>query len=125
MPTKEARQVLPDSSPRDEWIKIMANSIGMSHAFSQQNKNLLTKLCDPFAEPRRSQFIPGFEQIKIAALNAGALYCGISGAGPTLFAICESQEHAKRAVHEMTKKLKDRPRLSHVGRVSMKGAHRL
>ncbi|NRA47360.1 MAG: homoserine kinase [Oligoflexales bacterium] len=125
MPTKEARQVLPESSPRSEWIKVMANEIGMSHAFAQQNKSLLKKLCDPFAEPRRSQFIPDYEQIKSSALESGALYCGISGAGPTLFAICESKELASQAVDAMSKKLKDKPRLTHVGRVAMKGAHRL
>lgn len=123
MPTKAARQVLPESSPRGEWISVMANSIGMSHAFSQQNKNLLNQLCDPFAEPRRSQFIPSFDLLKSSALNSGALYCGISGAGPTLFAICENKETASLVLNSMKGKLNKEPRLSHIGRIAMKGAH--
>ena len=125
MPTKKARKVLPESSPRGEWISVMANSIGMSHAFSQQNPSLLSQLCDPFAEPRRSGFIPNYEQLKSSALNSGALYCGISGAGPTLFAICETKEIASAVVDAMKEQLTNKPRFSHVGQVAMKGAHRL
>lgn len=125
MPTKEARQVLPETSPRNEWIKVMANSIGMSHAIAKQNKSLLLELCDPFAEPRRAPLIPAYTQIKSSAVNAGALYCGISGAGPTLFAICENHDSALQVKTSMLEALDEKPRLVHVGRIAMKGAYRL
>jgi homoserine kinase len=36
--------------------------------------------------------IPGFEQVKQAAMSGGALGCSISGAGPTVFAWCEEAD---------------------------------
>jgi homoserine kinase len=46
------------------------------------------------AEPRRALLIPGFAEVKAAALAAGALGCSISGSGPSMFALCASQEAA-------------------------------
>jgi len=43
-------------------------------------------LVDVVAEPYRADLIPGFHRIKKIALHNGALGCGISGSGPTLFA---------------------------------------
>jgi homoserine kinase len=50
-------------------------------------------LKDTIAEPIRSAFIPGFEQVRNESVKAGALGCGISGSGPTMFAL--STDHAK------------------------------
>jgi homoserine kinase len=38
--------------------------------------------------------LPGFTKAKHAALTAGALGVSISGAGPTAFALCDSEETA-------------------------------
>ncbi len=43
-------------------------------------------LNDVLVEPRRAGLITGFEAVKQAALNAGALGSSISGAGPSVFA---------------------------------------
>ncbi|MFM7485407.1 MAG: homoserine kinase, partial [Cytophagales bacterium] len=58
-------------------------------------------LKDLFAEPYRADFIPGFHQAKAAALQVGALGCGISGSGPTLFVLATSEELAQRATREI------------------------
>jgi homoserine kinase len=44
---------------------------------------------DVLIEPQRAKLIPGFPAAKHAALEAGALGCSISGAGPSVFAWCE------------------------------------
>ncbi len=49
---------------------------------------------DVVVEPFRSQLIPGFESIKKAALEHGALGTGISGSGPSVFSLCKSQTTA-------------------------------
>ena len=46
-------------------------------------------LLDVVIEPQRQALIPGFADVKAAALAAGALGCSISGAGPTVFAWAE------------------------------------
>jgi homoserine kinase len=43
-------------------------------------------------EPQRKVLIPGFDQVKQAAITNGALGCSISGAGPTIFAWCEEPD---------------------------------
>jgi homoserine kinase len=57
------------------------------------------ELHDQIAEPPRSQLIPGFAAAKEAALDAGALGASISGAGPTTFALCDSDVGAQRVAH--------------------------
>jgi homoserine kinase len=49
------------------------------------------------AEPLRSVLIPGFEKIKRDALENGALGCGISGSGPTIFCLCRGHDNARKA----------------------------
>ena len=54
-------------------------------------------------EPFRSQLIPGFEDIKKAALGNGALGTGISGSGPSVFSLCKSEATAldvEKAIRE-------------------------
>ena len=48
-------------------------------------------------EPRRAPLIPGFAQVKQAALDCGALGASIAGAGPSVFGWFESKELAERA----------------------------
>ncbi len=51
---------------------------------------------DVIAEPYRTQLLPGFAAARQAAQDIGALACGISGSGPTLFAVCNDQATAQR-----------------------------
>ncbi len=41
---------------------------------------------DVVIEPQRQALIPGFHEVRRAAMEAGALGCSISGAGPAMFA---------------------------------------
>jgi len=43
-------------------------------------------------EPQRAALIPGFDRVKAAALDAGALGCSISGAGASVFAVSDRDE---------------------------------
>ncbi len=44
----------------------------------------------------RSVLIPGFDKIKEEAISNGALGCGISGSGPTIFAISTEEAVAQK-----------------------------
>ena len=57
---------------------------------------------DLVAEPKRAQLIPGFAQAKIAALSAGAVGCGISGSGPSVFALCKGKDTAIGVAEKMS-----------------------
>jgi homoserine kinase len=54
-------------------------------------------LRDELVEPRRAALIPGFAEVKQAALDAGALGASISGAGPSVFAWCRGRIQAEQA----------------------------
>lgn len=51
---------------------------------------------DVVAEPYRTQLLPGFAEARKNAYEIGALACGISGSGPTLFAICDDKQIAEK-----------------------------
>src|SRR3546814_8501751 len=54
-------------------------------------------LHDVLVEPRRAPLIPGFTQVKAAALDHGALGASISGGGPSVFAWFASKADAEAA----------------------------
>lgn len=58
-------------------------------------------LRDVLVEPRRAALIPGFAEVKAAALAHGALGASISGAGPTVFGWFQNADEASWAAHAM------------------------
>jgi homoserine kinase len=51
---------------------------------------------DRIIEPLRATLIPGFDDVKSAALSAGALGCSIAGSGPSVFAFADDDASAQR-----------------------------
>lgn len=88
--TKMARDMLPVSVPLPAVVKQMGAFAALLLGVVQGDPNLLGKgvSSDVIIEPARSKLIPGFEGLKKAALNAGAYGFSISGAGPSVFALC-------------------------------------
>ncbi len=58
-------------------------------------------LDDVLIEPRRRALIPGFDAVKRAALDRGALGASLSGAGPSVFAWCDGDEIARDIARAM------------------------
>lgn len=58
-------------------------------------------LHDAIVEPLRGKFIPQFSKIKNTALLHGALGAGISGSGPSIFALCKGLEIAQNVAAAM------------------------
>ncbi|MEL6135168.1 MAG: homoserine kinase, partial [Bacteroidota bacterium] len=93
--TVDARNILRKDIPMSEAITQWGNLGGMIAGLTQGDYGLISRsLKDVIAEPYRSQLIPSFYEVKQAALNAGALGCSISGAGPSVFALCKGDEVA-------------------------------
>jgi homoserine kinase len=83
---------------------------------------------DRLVEPLRAAMIPSYAEVRLAARDAGALGCGISGSGPSMFALCDSDEAAARAALAMRRAFRDHASLGSeawVGPVSREGAHAL
>jgi homoserine kinase len=100
--TKAARAILPEEWPRRLWVQQMANTVALAHAFAAGDGELLARsLDDRYAEPLRANLIPHCREVKRAAVLAGAFACGISGSGPTMFAVCENESVARAACGAM------------------------
>ncbi|WNJ18938.1 homoserine kinase [Pontibacter sp. G13] len=93
--TSEARAILRDEIPMKDAINQWGNLGGLVAGLMKSDYQLIGRsLVDVVAEPYRSRLIPGFETVKQAAMNTGALGCSISGAGPSVFALCEGDATA-------------------------------
>jgi homoserine kinase len=90
--TAKARALLGDSVPLKDAVQQSANLGALIDALHRGDVALMSRaLHDSIAEPRRAALIPGLEAIKRAALDAGAIGCGLSGSGPSLFALCDGR----------------------------------
>lgn len=85
--TRRARQAIPVELPVSDFVAQSANLAGFVTACHQGDLELLARsLRDVLIEPYRAELIPGFPEVRKAALDAGALGGSISGAGPSVFA---------------------------------------
>lgn len=95
--TEDSRNVLKASVPLRDAVRQWGNIAGLVVGLMKPDYGLIGRsLHDYIAEPLRSVLIPGFERIKEAAVEAGALGAGISGSGPTIFALSVSAATAKK-----------------------------
>jgi homoserine kinase len=95
--TSEARAILPQEVSLKNAIRQWSNVGCFVHALHTEDYELLSNsLEDVIAEPYRSKLIPHFNDVKQTALNQGALGCGISGSGPSIFSLCKGIESAKK-----------------------------
>ena len=100
--TKDARHILKNEVSMKNAISQMGNVSGMIAGLMSANYGLIGRsMVDFIIEPIRSILIPQFAEVKAAALNAGALGCSISGAGPSIFAFSEGQETAHKVAAAM------------------------
>lgn len=88
--TREARRILSGTVPLSDVVWQCANLAGfISGCYTNDLAMLRDAFADVVIEPQRAALIPGFAQVKQAAMQGGAIGCSISGAGPTVFAWCE------------------------------------
>ncbi|MDR2216576.1 MAG: homoserine kinase [Nevskiaceae bacterium] len=97
--TKQARAILSRTVNLSDFVWQTANLAGfISGCYTGDLDLIKASLEDVVIEKQRQALIPGFPEVRAAALARGALGCSISGAGPTLFALClETDAPAVRA----------------------------
>jgi homoserine kinase len=85
--TRQARAILRGSVELSDFVWQTANLAGfISGCYTNDLDMIRASFEDVVIEPQRQALIPGFAAVRLAAMQAGALGCSISGAGPTLFA---------------------------------------
>ncbi len=100
--TSEARSILSEQLSLKSHIKQSGNLAAFISALYTSDFNLIKRsLKDVIIEPQRASMIPGFYDVKQAALDQGALACSISGAGPSIFAFAQNSFFAENIAKEM------------------------
>lgn len=100
--TIESRKLLPKNIPLEDAIKQWGNVAGLVTGLYKHDFDLISRsMHDVVAEPNRSTLIPGFNVVKKAALDAGAVGCSISGSGPTIFALSKNKEESVLVTNAM------------------------
>jgi len=95
-PTKQAREVLPAKYVKADVIKNGQNLASfVAYLYQGEERQAAITIRDIVAEPYRGELIDGFVNAKTGLIEEGALSVGISGAGPTLFAISQDFEQAQ------------------------------
>ncbi len=93
--TSDARNLVKQTVSLNKTIAQMGNIGGFISGLYTENYDLIGRsLHDEIAEPYRATLIPAFENLKIVAKKAGALGSGISGSGPSVFALSKGKETA-------------------------------
>lgn len=101
--TKDARSVLKQTVSLKQAITQCGNLGGLICGLYTSDYDLISNsLHDEFVEAKRSLLIPNFAELKQTACDLGALGSGISGAGPSVFALCKSKEVAQRVAKGFT-----------------------
>lgn len=100
--TAEARKVLPKEIPLKTAITQWGNLGGFVSGLYTEDYGLMSRsLQDVIAEPYRKNLIPEFDLVKKTALENEALGCGISGSGPSVFALCKGEQIAENVARQM------------------------
>jgi homoserine kinase len=94
--TAESRAVLPPTIDRGTALAQAGAVAAMVAAFCTGDLTLLRgAIDDRIAEPARGPLLPGFVEAKVAAIEAGAFGCSISGGGPSAFALSDDPDRAR------------------------------
>lgn len=124
--TKVAREILPKEVPLTNATQQIGNLGGLICGLIQSDYGLISRsIHDVIAEPRRQKLIPDFYKAKREAMAQGALGVSISGAGPSVFALCEGEEiarHAGQAISDVFSKVPLENQI-YVSKINPQGVH--
>ncbi|WP_190808366.1 homoserine kinase [Flagellimonas sp. S3867] len=126
--TSDSRKILKTNITLEKGIKQWGNLGGLVAGLFQSDYDLIGRsLQDHIVEPIRSILIPAFDDIKLNATKAGALGSGISGSGPSIFALSKGEATAKKVAESMHKTYQSIgiPFDIHISKVNTQGVKRL
>jgi len=100
--TKDAREILRKQIYFKDSVKQSGNVAGLIAGLLTSDYDLISRsMHDYIVEPIRSILIPGYKEVKDKALEIGALGAGISGSGPSIFALSIEKGIAEKIGVEM------------------------
>jgi homoserine kinase len=124
--TQDARDILPKDIPMTTAITQWANVGGLVSGLYENDYDLIGQsLIDVVVEPYRKALIPNFDIVKENALQAGALGVGISGSGPSIFALSKGLKNAKAVSEAMSNSYNNTEidYRTYVSKINTRGVH--
>lgn len=124
VPTKDARQMIRSKVLLKDAVTQWGNVAGLVSGLFMKDYDLIGRsMTDILVEPTRSILIPDFARLKSLALKSGAIGFGISGSGPSVFALTKDAETAGQITSKLQQHLKsiNINSLSFVSEVNKKG----
>ena len=95
--TIHSRAILKSEIPLTKAVEQWGNLGAFVSALYTNDYGLLSRsMKDKVIEPARAILIPKFKEIKESAIEAGALGSGISGSGPSVYALSKGEKTAKK-----------------------------
>lgn len=102
--TKKARAVLPATLLRDDAVFNVGRAALLVHALERGDWDLLSDAMeDRLHQPHRAALVPGLADVLRAAREAGRCGAALSGAGPSVVALCGPEADAGRIGAAMEK----------------------
>jgi len=106
VPTKDARQMIRSKVFLKDAVTQWGNVAGLVSGLFMKDFDLIGRsMKDVLVEPTRSILIPGFEDLRKLAMENGAIGFGISGSGPSVFALATDEATAKKITKAQQKHL--------------------
>ena len=95
--TRDARRVVPETAQMSEVVETVGNAATLAVGMCRGDPDLVGRgMDDPLVTPARAELITGYDAVREAAIDAGATGVTVSGAGPSVLAVCH--EGDRRAV---------------------------
>ena len=95
--TRDARRVVPETAGMDDVVETVGNAATLTVGMCRDDPELVGRgMGDPLVTPARAELITGYNAVRTAAIDAGATGVTVSGAGPSMLAVCHDRD--RRAV---------------------------
>ncbi|MBF7071986.1 homoserine kinase [Glaciecola sp. MH2013] len=123
--TAEARRLLPSEYNLADTLSFGRQLGVFVHSLYAGDEELAAKMMtDVIAERHRKALLPRFDDARSAAFANNALAFGISGSGPTVFAVSRSLEDARATQAWLDANyIQNEDGFSHVCKLSYEGTH--
>ncbi|WP_224268343.1 homoserine kinase [Haloprofundus salinisoli] len=96
--TRDARGVLPTETTLDELVSTVGNASTLTVGMCRSDPELVGRgMNDTVVTPARTTLITGYDDVRAAALRAGATGVTVSGAGPSILAVCRGSDRRRIA----------------------------
>lgn len=123
--TADAKMILKKQIKLSEAVTQWGNLAGLITGLITKDHQLIGRsMIDTIVEPARSILIPFYQEIKTNSMSLGALGFNISGSGPTMFALTDSDEVGNKILKSAVSLLQRHDIESHtfISKISDQGA---